>query len=99
MLNARLHMLNPQPHEVVDFCCSSAVNRVEEKRNILIRVIVPETEETRDKIIRATNSQTAIPKSSLRATDSIHRQIEDYLKPRGLYRTITASCSSLTALF
>ena len=56
-----------------------------EKRNILIRVIVPETEETRDKIIRATNSQTPIPKSSLRATDSIHRQIEDYLKPRGLY--------------
>lgn len=57
----------------------------DEKRNILIRVIVPETEETRDKIIRATNSQTPIPKSSLRATDSIHRQIEDYLKPRGLY--------------
>lgn len=57
----------------------------DEKRNILIRVIVPETEETRDKIIRATNSQTPIPKSSLRATDSIHRQIEDYLKPRGLF--------------
>jgi AIPR protein len=57
----------------------------EEKRNILIRVIVPENEETRDKIIRATNSQTPIPKASLRATDAIHRQIEDYFKPRGLY--------------
>lgn len=56
-----------------------------EKRDILVRVIVPESEETRDKIIRATNSQTPIPKSSLRATDQIHRQIEDYLKPRGLY--------------
>lgn len=58
---------------------------IEEKRDILIRVIVPEDEETRDRIIRATNSQTPIPKSSLRATDQIHRQIEDYLKPRGLY--------------
>ena len=56
-----------------------------EKRDILIRVIVPESEETRDRIIRATNSQTPIPKSSLRATDQVHRQIEDYLKPRGLY--------------
>ncbi|MDI6003069.1 AIPR family protein [Cobetia marina] len=57
----------------------------EEKRDILVRVMVPEDEETRDRIIRATNSQTPIPKSSLRATDPIHRQIEDYLKPRGLY--------------
>lgn len=54
-------------------------------RSLLVRVIVPETEESRDKIIRATNSQTPIPKASLRATDSIHRDIEDYLKPRGLY--------------
>ncbi|KJS15389.1 MAG: hypothetical protein VR69_13630 [Peptococcaceae bacterium BRH_c4b] len=56
-----------------------------EKRTILVRVIVPESEETRDKIIRATNSQTPIPKASLRATDPIHRQIEDYMRPRGLY--------------
>lgn len=56
-----------------------------EKRNILVRVIVPESEETRDRIIRATNSQTSIPKSSLRVTDPIHRQIEDYMKPRGLF--------------
>ncbi len=54
-------------------------------RSILVRVIVPETEESRDRIIRATNSQTPIPKASLRATDSIHRDIEDYLKPRGLF--------------
>jgi len=54
-------------------------------RSLLLRVIVPETEESRDKIIRATNSQTPIPKASLRATDSIHRDIEDYLKPRGLF--------------
>ena len=56
-----------------------------ESRNILVRIIVPETEEARDKIIRATNSQTPIPKASLRATDNIHRQIEEFLKPRGLF--------------
>ena len=71
--------------EIYRYFNSTISKGTEEKRNILIRVIVPETEEARDKIIRATNSQTPIPKSSLRATDSIHRQIEDYLKPRGLY--------------
>ncbi|WP_419836099.1 AIPR family protein [Endozoicomonas atrinae] len=56
-----------------------------ETRDVLLRVIVPEDEETRDRIIRATNSQTPIPKSSLRATDQVHRHIEEYLKPRGLF--------------
>ena len=56
-----------------------------ENRDVLVRIIVPESEETRDRIIRATNSQTPIPKSSLRATDQVHRQIEDFLKSRGLF--------------
>ncbi|MGK0439403.1 MAG: hypothetical protein ACJATK_002363 [Paracoccaceae bacterium] len=56
-----------------------------ETRSVLVRVIVPENEETRDRIIRATNSQTSIPKSSLRATDPIHRTIEDYFKSRTLF--------------
>ena len=54
-------------------------------RSLLVRVIVPKTEESRDQIILATNSQTAIPKSSLRATDLIHRNIEQYFKSRGLF--------------
>lgn len=57
----------------------------EEHRNLLVRVIVPDNEDSRDRIILATNSQTSIPKSSLRATDSIHRQIEMFFKPRTLY--------------
>jgi len=57
----------------------------DEHRNLLVRVIVPNSEESRDRIILATNSQTSIPKSSLRATDSIHRQIEMFFKPRNLY--------------
>lgn len=56
-----------------------------EFRNILVRIIVPESEDSRDRIILATNNQTNIPKSSLRANDPIHLQIELYLKGRGLY--------------
>ncbi len=56
-----------------------------ENRNILVRLIVPNTEESRDNIIFATNNQTSIPKSSLRVTDTIHLQIEMYFKNRGLY--------------
>lgn len=56
-----------------------------ETRNVLVRVIVPESEDSRDRIILATNNQTNIPKSSLRANDPIHWQIELYLKGRGLF--------------
>lgn len=63
----------------------SAAKTGTDARGVLVRVIVPENEESRDRIIRATNSQTPIPKASLRATDAIHRDIEDYLKPKGLY--------------
>lgn len=54
-------------------------------RNVLLRIIVPDDESSRDKIILATNSQTIIPAVALRATDPIHRQIEMYFKSRGLY--------------
>lgn len=49
-------------------------------RNVLIRVIVPPDEQTRTKIIRATNSQTPISEVSLHATDPIHFDIEEKLK-------------------
>jgi len=53
-------------------------NTKEENRSILIRIIVTSDTETRDRIIKATNFQTVIPPASLRATDRIHRDIEDY---------------------
>jgi hypothetical protein len=62
-----------------------AYNAANDNRNILIRVIVPEKPESRDRIIKATNSQTPIPPASLRATDKIHRDIEEYFRPNGLY--------------
>lgn len=57
----------------------------QEKRNILLRIIVPNDENSRDRIILATNNQTTIPAVALRSTDPIHRQIEMYFKSRGLY--------------
>ncbi len=56
-----------------------------EKRHILVRVIKPQGEKSRDQIIKATNSQTDIPPASLRATDKIHRDIEEYLSPKGWF--------------
>lgn len=56
-----------------------------ESRNLLVRIIVPDSEESRDNIIFSTNNQTNIPKSSLRVTDPIHLQIELYFKGRGLF--------------
>jgi AIPR protein len=53
--------------------------------NLLVRVIVPPAAESRDRIIKATNSQTQIPIASLRATELIHRDIEEYLRPNGLF--------------
>lgn len=54
-------------------------------RHVLVRIIVPTSETSRDEIIRATNNQTTIPKSSLRASDAIHWQIEIFFKQKGLY--------------
>lgn len=56
-----------------------------EEREILVRVISPETPESRDRVIKATNSQTPISPASLRATDKIQRDIEQYLRSFGLY--------------
>ena len=56
-----------------------------DNRNILIRVITTKSERSRLKVIRATNSQTKVPLASLRATESIHRDLEDYLLTEGYY--------------
>lgn len=56
-----------------------------DQRKLLVRVIVPDNPASRDRIIKATNSQTAVQQASLRATDKIHRDIEEYCRPHGLF--------------
>ena len=70
--------------EVFNYCRKES-GESEDDRTILVRVMVPEGDDSRDRIIKATNSQTVVQMSSLRATDKIHRDIEEYLKPRGLF--------------
>lgn len=48
------------------------------ERSILVRVISTQDPDTRDRVIRATNRQTAVQPASLRATDSIQRDLEQY---------------------
>lgn len=54
-------------------------------RSLLVKVIEAPSTDVRDRIIQATNSQTALAPSALRATDKVQRQIEEYLKGHGYY--------------
>jgi hypothetical protein len=69
--------------EVFNYC--KKFNTENDDRKILVRVIVPSEAESRDRIIKATNSQTAVQQASLRATDKVHRDIEEFFRPRGLF--------------
>lgn len=69
--------------EIFNYYKSS--NTEGDQRKMLVRVIVPSDAASRDRIIKATNSQTAVQPASLRATDKIHRDIEEYFRPRGLF--------------
>jgi hypothetical protein len=67
-----------------------------DNRNVLVRVIVTKDTEIADRVIRATNSQIYIPPSQLKATEKIHRDIEDFMKKYDLYydrrKRITTRC-------
>lgn len=90
--NRSLRLLNPEivnglqtSREIFNYFSENAEEVEKDNRHILIRVIKPDSEESRDSIIFATNNQTSIQKSYLRVTDTIHSQIELYFKSRGLY--------------
>lgn len=57
----------------------------DEDRSILVRIIVTDDSEARDRIIKATNFQTAVPVASLKATERIQRNIEDYFLHEGWF--------------
>lgn len=63
----------------------SGAKAAADRRHLLVRIITPRSEESRDKIIKATNSQTPIAAASLRATEKIHRDIEDHFAAKGLF--------------
>ncbi|MEP7765200.1 AIPR family protein [Sanguibacter sp. 25GB23B1] len=56
-----------------------------DSRSVLVKVVQARDDSTRDRIIRATNSQTSLASSALRATDKVQRQIEEHLQKYDLY--------------
>lgn len=90
--NRELQIVNPEivnglqtSMEIYNYFSENREALESEKRSILLRIIVPDNEESRDQIIFDTNNQTNIPKATLRVTDPIHLQIEMYFKSRGLF--------------
>lgn len=90
--NRELQIVNPEivnglqtSMEIYNYFSENMTALDLEKRSILLRIIVPDSEESRDQIIFATNNQTNITKATLRVTDPIHLQIEMYFKSRGLF--------------
>lgn len=57
----------------------------DESRSLLLKIVITDDDETRDRIIKATNSQTSIQPASLRATDRIQRDIETFFIQNGWY--------------
>nr|WP_241728862.1 AIPR family protein [Nocardioides zeae] len=56
-----------------------------ENRSVLVKVIQAADDRVKDRIIQATNSQTTLGTSALRATDLVQRRIEEHLRTQGLY--------------
>lgn len=78
-------IVNGQQTSTEIFNYYQSANTAGDARNVMVRVIVANDSASRDRIIKATNSQTSIPAASLRATDKIHRDIEGFLGPFGIY--------------
>ncbi|MFJ4851454.1 AIPR family protein [Streptomyces sp. NPDC088733] len=70
-------------HEVYAYFQDGGQHR---DRSLLVKIVVaPESGTARDRIIRATNSQTQLPAGALRATEPIQKDIEESLTHSGGY--------------
>ena len=78
-------IVNGQQSSTEIFGYFQASNTEHEDRSVMVRVVVVSDSQSRDRIIKATNSQTSMPPASLRATEKIHRDIETFLAPYSLY--------------
>lgn len=57
----------------------------EDDRSLFVKIIICDQKDIIDRIIRATNSQNAIPSGVLRATEAIQRDIEQFFLSKGYY--------------
>jgi hypothetical protein len=70
-------------HEIHRFFSSGKIDNLD--RCVQIKVLQIEDETRRDRVIKATNSQTSIRPASLHATEPFQRKIEDYLCGKGIF--------------
>jgi hypothetical protein len=71
--------------KIYDYFVTQSKASKEDTRELLVRIIQAPNPDSRDRIIFATNSQTAIPRAYLWATKQIHRDIENYFRNNDLY--------------
>lgn len=69
-------------HEIFNFF---SLNKKQDDRSVLVRIILPPDDQTRRRVTKATNFQTPVNVLSLRATEDIHFDIEELLKLYGLF--------------
>jgi AIPR protein len=70
---------------IYDYLKEKQIEEKDKSRSVLLRILVIDSSEERDNIIKATNFQTAIPPASLKATDRIQRNIEDFFLRHDYY--------------
>ena len=54
---------------------------MENNKSVLVKILIISKDESRDKIIKATNFQTAIPTASLKATEKFRGILKITLRP------------------
>jgi AIPR protein len=59
--------------------------KIDDDRRVLVRIVVENDIQKRDRVIRATNRQTSISNSSFRSTEPVHKEIEHYFETLGYY--------------
>jgi len=57
----------------------------EDDRALLVKIVVTQDEDTRSRIVKATNYQNSVELASLRAMDKIQRDIEQFLSDAGWF--------------
>jgi hypothetical protein len=70
-------------HEIHRYFANGGKDSAE--RSVQVRVLQIDDEVRRDRVIKATNSQTSIKAASLHATEPFQRKIEDYLLQLGIF--------------
>ena len=68
---------------IYNYFCNHSVEN--DQRSVLVKILITNDSETSKSIIYATNNQTNVTVTALRATEKLQQDIEDVLKIHGIY--------------